>query len=110
MTSVFNQLHLLPGPCKAGHYCNQNSSKELPCREGTYSNMIGSFNASNCRICPINSYCPSGSSRPKQCPKYHFRPARLTKVKLYHGKGKQSECTSCPVEPCDKDGRYTEIL
>jgi len=97
------KLVLKTRPCKTGHYCNQNSSKELPCREGTYSNMIGSFNASNCRICPINSYCPSGSSRPKQCPKYHFRPARLTKVKLYHGKGKQSECTSCPVEPCDKD-------
>ena len=107
---AFHHMHLLLGLCKKGHYCNQNSSKELPCRAGTYSNIVGSFNASNCRICPINSYCPSGSSSPKQCPRHGFRPARLMKVKLYLGKGKQSDCRSCPVDPCDKDGRYTKIL
>ena len=110
IASVFQQLNLLLGPCKTGHYCNQNSSKELPCKEGTYNNINGSFKESNCRICPINSYCPSGSVMPTQCPKEKFSPSRSTKVKLYQGKGKPGDCRSCPVDPCDKEGKGREIF
>ena len=106
MASTFHHVHLLLGPCKKGHYCNRTSSAELPCREGTYSNITGSFHASDCRICPINSYCPSGGSLPKQCPKDDFLPAKLTRVKWYKGKRKISDCRICPVDPCDKDGKF----
>ena len=106
MQSVLHQLSLILGPCKKGHYCIQSSSAELPCTEGTYSNITGSFTASNCRICPINSYCPSGSALPKQCPKDDFNSVRLTRFKLYQGKRKRSDCRNCPVDPCDKEGMF----
>jgi len=104
------KLVLRTRPCKTGHYCNQNSSKELPCKEGTYNNINGSFKESNCRICPINSYCPSGSVMPTQCPKEKFSPSRSTKVKLYQGKGKPGDCRSCPVDPCDKEGSKCSFI
>ena len=98
------------GPCKAGHYCDPNSSKELPCEEGTYNNITGLFNKSGCKTCPLNAYCPLGSPLPISCPSSNFFPARRTKVKIFEGKRSEDECRWCPVDPCDDTGKYVEYF
>ena len=98
------------GPCKAGYYCNPNSSKELPCKEGTYSNITGLFDKSGCKTCPLDAYCPSGSTLPIPCPSSNFFPARRTKIKISHGKRNGDECRLCPVDPCDSVGECVDVL
>ena len=103
-------MHLVLGPCKAGYYCSPNSSKELPCKEGTYSNVTGLFDKSGCKTCPLNAYCPSGSPLPIPCPASNFLPARRTKIKIFEGKISEDECRWCPVDPCDENGKHVRII
>ena len=103
-------MFVVLGPCKTGHYCNRNSSKELPCKAGTYSNISGLFNISGCRTCPLNSYCPLACSVPIRCPVSHFFPAELTKIKVFEGKRSKEECRRCPVDPCDHEGKCVDSV
>ena len=87
----------------AGYYCSRDSSKETPCKAGTYSNVTGLFNSSGCRSCPMNSYCTSGSAAPIRCPMQPFFPAIDQEIKIFEGKRSVDDCRRCPVEPCDKN-------
>ena len=98
-------VYLALGPCKAGYYCSRNSSKELPCEEGRYSNITGLFDKSGCKMCPFDAYCPLGSPLPIPCPLSKFFPARRTIIKISHGRRNRDECRLCPVDPCDAVGK-----
>ena len=102
---LLNILFLLIGPCMAGHYCSRYSSKEWPCKEGTYSNVTGLFNSSGCRTCPMNSYCVKGSIAPIRCPMHPFFSHKDTTIKIFEGKKSVTDCKQCPVDPCDKAGK-----
>ena len=108
MVSLLKGYFSFLGPCKAGYYCDPNSSKELPCEEGRYSNITGLFDKSGCKMCPFDAYCPPGSPLPIPCPSSQFLSAKITTLKMFKGKGKEDDCRSCPVDPCDKIGKNIE--
>jgi hypothetical protein len=76
-----------PVPCPAGSYCDVTGlSAGRPCPAGTYNDTAGATLLSQClpcpagkfnqgtgqtacnAICPIGTYCPSGTANPVPCP------------------------------------------
>jgi sugar lactone lactonase YvrE len=47
------------GPCPAGFYCPAATDIPLPCPPGTFSNILGLRNSSECTTCLAGSYCNS---------------------------------------------------
>lgn len=47
------------GLCKEGYYCPEGTAEgsEKPCLYGTYSNVTGLVNASQCLPCTAGKYC-----------------------------------------------------
>jgi hypothetical protein len=45
------------GVCPAGGYCPVGSAVALPCPAGTFSNVAGQFDASQCGACSVGFYC-----------------------------------------------------
>ena len=43
--------------CPTGHYCPEGSEQGLPCPEGTFNNVNGIANSSQCAECLPGSYC-----------------------------------------------------
>ena len=53
--------------CPVGHYCPQGTASltQYPCPPGTFNNVSGRSDPSDCRPCLAGQYCPrSGASRP----------------------------------------------
>ena len=51
---------------------------QFPCPAGSYSDVVGLFSASQCKICPEGSYCTynddTGRSTAVQCAQHHYCP------------------------------------
>lgn len=45
-------------PCPAGYYCPQGSLVPLPCPAGTYNTNLAMASATDCMLCPKNTYNP----------------------------------------------------
>ncbi|XP_035696015.1 signal peptide, CUB and EGF-like domain-containing protein 3 isoform X1 [Branchiostoma floridae] len=43
--------------CPVGHFCPTGALEEIPCPIGSYSNLIGLADASECVQCPAGYYC-----------------------------------------------------
>lgn len=54
-----------PNLCQAGTYCPVNSTYEIKCPSGTFSNQSGLPSESNCTVCPFGMYCSDkGTTEP----------------------------------------------
>ncbi|XP_033122761.1 uncharacterized protein LOC117121631 [Anneissia japonica] len=56
-----------PQDCLVGHYCPESTefAEQYPCQAGTYNNLTGQPNSTNCVHCPPGMYCEgSGLSLP----------------------------------------------
>jgi hypothetical protein len=75
-----------PSMCEIGFYCPQRTTRpdENPCPAGKYSDEPELTAISECSNCPAGSFCPSGSSAPRECPVGSYAAAGL------------GSCTSCP--------------
>ena len=73
--------------CPIGSYCPEpRMCKPLKCPPGTFVTCAGKVRCETCDrgrycpkptkslLCPVNYYCPPGSSAPTPCPKYHTCP------------------------------------
>ena len=107
-------------PCPAGIYCYNNGNTngwtcpmgyfcpvrtaaffDFPCPAGTFSNMTGLVQASQCLTCIQGHYCDPGSSNPMPCP-----PGTYSNQV---GVGSQAHCLPChPGFSCPKYGA-TEV-
>ncbi len=96
--------------CPSGNYCPVGSASPVPCASGTYSlNQTGALACSPCNagyycdstvsvftslICPVRSYCPTGSAYPNYCPNGTFGNAT--------GLVSSAGCYNCPPSKyCD---------
>lgn len=51
--------------CPSGRYCPVNTSVPILCQEGTFNNLTGQTEESNCVLCTAGKYCQgSGLSKP----------------------------------------------
>ena len=51
--------------CPSGRYCPLNTSVPILCDEGTFNNLTGQTEKSNCVLCTAGKYCQgSGLSKP----------------------------------------------
>lgn len=48
--------------CQAGTYCPEGSSAEIPCPAGTFNNLVGRFDLTDCYACPPGHFCTEGST------------------------------------------------
>lgn len=67
------------GVCPIGSYCPTNSSRPVPCEDGSYQDQIGQASCKICptgffctryskALCPLGSYCPVGTRDQYLCP------------------------------------------
>lgn len=92
--------------CSVGGYCPLGSYQPTPCPTGTISLLTGAANISTCQpcsagfycpyfattieiVCPINHYCPQGTSDPINC--WQGTYSDNTGLQL------ASECQNCTV-------------
>lgn len=59
--------------CSQGSYCPPGSDTETPCQAGSYC-----ATPSTQVECPVNTYCPAGSTAPTDCPHNHVSLAGST--------------------------------
>lgn len=71
-----------PIACYIGSYCPDGYTAVQPCQAGYYCSL-----PSTKVICPINKYCPEGSSAPVLCPIYQVSPLGSSSV---------THCYQCP--------------
>lgn len=59
---------ILVADCPAGYYCPEGtrSATQFPCPAGTYGPAKGAKTvlSDDCKDCPVDKYCPLGSSIP----------------------------------------------
>ena len=62
--------------CAPGHYCPVKSylSTQVPCPAGTYNNVEGLGEQSECQACLPGYYCPEGSTKMVMCPLGSYSP------------------------------------
>src|SRR5262249_20849573 len=62
--------------CPAGSYCAQGSERPTPCPVGSFSNVVGNHNVSQCQACTAGRYCNgSGLTAPTAaCPAGFYCP------------------------------------
>ena len=74
------------GSCPAGSYCPPGSVSPLPCPGGTQSNASIPImtSAAECIRCALETYCPVGSDREKNCSAGNYNPF-----------GQQDTCRKC---------------
>lgn len=80
--------------CPAGFYCAAATPTpyHTPCPIGTYGAESGYQNASQCIMCPVGHYCPSGnSSHPTVSP----LPCRPGTYNPLNGTGHEFNCLLC---------------
>ena len=54
--------------CPPGHYCPLGSDSEIPCPMGTYNQFSRRWNASQCLLCPVDTYgAKKGQAQCKPC-------------------------------------------
>lgn len=70
-----------PVICPPGYYCPESTraGNQFACHAGTYSDVSGLKNFTECKNCPPGSYCPEGTStepaaRPIPCPQGTYNP------------------------------------
>ena len=44
----------------------------MPCPAGTYTDVSGTKNVTDCKMCPAGYYCPEGTATPIDCPRGSF--------------------------------------
>ena len=88
--------------CTEGHYCDWGGHWSLgveaprPCLNGTFQNIAGSQNASDCKACPASYYCPTVATKtPLKCPEAFSSQAGATR------------CTKSVTEAC---AHVTQLL
>ena len=54
-------------PCPKGQYCNSRTLAPTNCPSGTYRNLTGGRQQSDCSACPAGFYCPEATVTPIQC-------------------------------------------
>lgn len=59
-----------PLPCERGHYCPSASANQRPCPSGTYGNLSGLAEQSQCTPCDPGMYC-KGAGIPQSVRKLH---------------------------------------
>ena len=67
--------------CPPGYYCPEGTSarNQFSCPAGTYNDVFGLMNYTECKTCPAGHYCPDGSSteaniKPIACPPGTYYP------------------------------------
>jgi hypothetical protein len=81
--------------CPAGYYCLSDTTVPVACPAGTYRDVPGAEQASDCFACPKGYYCPIGSPFPISCPAGTYRGTP--------GATQPSGCTPC------KTGNYCPL-
>ena len=78
------------GPCPISHYCPSGTDFPLACPAGTYNNITGQANCTECLTgyycpentttyedfpCPVGNYCPPGTKASDEfkCPRGTYR-------------------------------------
>ena len=74
--------------CPVGYYCPADSTKEIPCPNGTYNGLTNANNVGQCNPCTEGFYCVLASSAPVACPAGTYRGEKRA--------GQVSDCTVCP--------------
>ena len=46
------------GQCTKGHYCPEGAIDPVPCKEGTYNDILGRTSDADCQNCKPGYYCP----------------------------------------------------
>ena len=82
------------GPCPVSRYCPEGTSFPLGCPSGTYNNLTGQWNCTECPAgfycnenttsyetfpCPTGYYCPNGTRHANEypCPKGTYRDTMM---------------------------------
>eukprot|EP00794_Sanderia_malayensis_P017758 gene17758-19531_t len=101
--NFFQILNVTTRPCKRGYYCSVNSSLELPCPAGTYSNKTGVFGVSSCIECPRSTYCSIATINPKSCPDVvKYSPVQKFGTFPLPPAKTAADCQRCPLNAsCD---------
>jgi len=86
--------------CPPGYACEEGTAVNAPgaivpvatsrCDAGTYNDLVGATDPSDCKTCPPGNYCPRGSTAPIICPAGYFCEA-----------GTQDFCAAGGVGGCD---------
>lgn len=93
--------------CPVGHYCPEDVEDPIICPAGSTNELLSAHSQEDCLpcpagyycsaedseilkvVCPVDTYCPEGSSEPVACP-----DGWLTE---YEGAFNSNECLMCPL-------------
>lgn len=73
--STYFQESSTGGPCRAGSYCPEGSSRALPCVGGSYA---PNDTMSECIVCPNGTYCSPAASQTVECQPGYYCPENST--------------------------------
>ena len=100
-------------PCPPAHFCLIGTRNPLTCPGGTYRNMIGGKDQSDCFQCPAGSYCPEESSVYISCPAGQYCKAGSADTTIcppgYFCSQSTSVPEDCPASYYCPQGTYQPI-
>ena len=103
--------------CPIGYFCPANSTVSQPCPSGTYQDMVGKIQLSDCKACPTGSYCPNPAlpsantcTAGYMCPSQNMINATICPPGTYQASPGQLSCTQCSVgHKCNTTGMTSMI-
>lgn len=91
------------GLCPPGFYCPNGTQIEIPCPNGTFSDIVGLATPARCGDCPPGRECEEGNPTPRECRLGHYCPGSNViipcPITTYRNEtlgDDESDCTPCP--------------